>query len=207
VPPSSTNTVTPFTYTSSDTNVATINGSQVTIVGIGSTIITASQVESTNFIASSTTGTFIVIETITTIIGNFTIPSKKHGSKPFSIIEPTSNSGATITYSSDNLSVASISGNVITINGIGTCNIVASQDIFGVYTAASSSPVTFVVTESTLVSPTELNDSSELSYFLGTSAKYGNIVNSVTISNDLESPYEKELFTTNVSGIEIIKLS
>jgi alpha-tubulin suppressor-like RCC1 family protein len=59
VDPNSNNT-SPFAYTSSNTNVATITGKTVTIIGIGTTTITVSQNESANYKAGSSTTTFIV---------------------------------------------------------------------------------------------------------------------------------------------------
>ncbi len=49
-----------FTYTSSNTNVATISGSTVTIVGVGSTTITANQAADGGFNAGSTTAILVV---------------------------------------------------------------------------------------------------------------------------------------------------
>lgn len=63
--PTSNNT-SPFTYTSSNTAVATINGSAIHIVGGGTSVITASQVSNGTFGPGSTTATFVV---------NFAAPS------------------------------------------------------------------------------------------------------------------------------------
>ena len=49
-----------FTYSSSNTSVATISGSTVTIVGIGSTTITANQAANAPYIASTATATLFV---------------------------------------------------------------------------------------------------------------------------------------------------
>jgi len=49
-----------FTYTSSDTDVATISGSTVTVVGIGTTTITATQAASGSYTSGSITANFVV---------------------------------------------------------------------------------------------------------------------------------------------------
>ena len=49
-----------FSYASSNTSVATIVGNTVTIVGAGSTTITATQSESNNYTSGTTTANFTV---------------------------------------------------------------------------------------------------------------------------------------------------
>lgn len=56
----SSNSAGAFTYTSSDTTVATINGKVVTIVGAGSTVITAIQAVSGSYSAGSASATLVV---------------------------------------------------------------------------------------------------------------------------------------------------
>ncbi|WP_165585856.1 MBG domain-containing protein, partial [Pedobacter nototheniae] len=55
-----------------------------------------------------------------------TIPTQIFGNGPVTLAA-TSTSGLTVSFASDNPAVASISGNVLTINGAGTANITASQ--------------------------------------------------------------------------------
>lgn len=50
----------PFTYSSSNPLVATISGNMITIVGAGTSVITASQVATGTFVAGSTTANFVV---------------------------------------------------------------------------------------------------------------------------------------------------
>jgi Secretion system C-terminal sorting domain len=58
-PPTSTSPA-PFTYSSSNTAVATLSGSNINIIGVGTSIITASQVASTPNLAGSTAANFVV---------------------------------------------------------------------------------------------------------------------------------------------------
>lgn len=59
-PPSSTNSQGKFSYVSSNLAVATVSGSTVTIVGVGTTTITASQAPTPGYLAASVTATFSV---------------------------------------------------------------------------------------------------------------------------------------------------
>ena len=77
-------------------------------------------------------------------ITGFTIPAKNLGDATFQITPPTSNSTGTFTYTSSNTSVATISGDMITIVGVGTSTITANQAADGTYNAGSTS-TTFVV--------------------------------------------------------------
>jgi len=140
-PDSSNNGV--FTYTSSTPSVATISsdGTVVTIVGQGSTTITASQDICGNYAAGSTTGTLTVARKAPTY-GTFTPPAKTFGNAPYSIVSeaPTSESIGVYTYTSSTPSVATINstGTIVTIIGHGSTTITASQDICGNYLAGST---------------------------------------------------------------------
>ncbi len=126
-----------ISYQSSDTNVATISGNTVTIVGAGTTTITASQNGDSNY--SSATD---VLQTLTVNKANQSItfgalPSKLDTDAAFTLGATTS-SGLTISYSSSDSSVLAITGNTATINGPGVATITASQGGNNNYNAAIS---------------------------------------------------------------------
>ena len=103
-----------LTYTSSAPSVATISsdGTVVTIVGHGSTTITASQVATGNYAASSTTGVLTVNRAAPTFLKAFTIDNKVFGDAPFSLLPFTvglDNTDGTYHFSSSNPSIVSIS--------------------------------------------------------------------------------------------------
>ncbi|MBN8663308.1 MAG: gliding motility-associated C-terminal domain-containing protein [Chitinophagales bacterium] len=124
-----------ITYSSSNTSVATISGNTVTIVGAGSATITASQVADANYNAGTTSASLTVGKASPTIsLGNMT---KTYGNAPFSV-GATSNSTGAITYSSSNTSVATISGNTVTIVGAGSATITASQVADANYNAGTT---------------------------------------------------------------------
>lgn len=53
-----------FSYTSSDPMVATVAGSTVTIIGVGTSVITANQAASGTYLAGSTTANLVVLEAL-----------------------------------------------------------------------------------------------------------------------------------------------
>ena len=79
-------------------------------------------------------------------ITGFTVPAKFMGDAPFTLTAPTSNSTGAFTYSSSNTSVATVSGNLVTIKGVGNSIIKATQAAAGSYgsgTASATLSVTF----------------------------------------------------------------
>jgi hypothetical protein len=121
-----------FNYTSTDTSVATISGSTVTIVGAGITTITATQGETTNYTSKTIHVTFEVIR-VNPIITNFSVPTKTYSHFPFQIIDPSTNSNGLFNYTSSDTSVATISGTTVTIVGVGITTITATQGETSIY--------------------------------------------------------------------------
>jgi uncharacterized repeat protein (TIGR03803 family) len=114
-------------FVSSNTNVATVSGNTVTIVGVGSTTITASQVGNVNYNAAADVEQVLVVNNKTgqsITFGPLTI--KTYGDAPFAL-PATASSGLPITYTSNNPAVATVVGNMVTILSTGTTTIKASQ--------------------------------------------------------------------------------
>jgi uncharacterized protein YjdB len=126
-----------FSYASSNTNIASVNGSTVTILQAGTVTITATQAESTNYAAANITASF-TINKATPAISNFSIDAQTYSSGGVFIIkEPSSNSTGTILYASSNRNIASVSGSTITIINAGTVTITATQAETTNYTSGS----------------------------------------------------------------------
>jgi|GEM_PF-5204744 len=70
-------------------------------------------------------------------IGALNLPAESTASAPFTLSAPTSNSAGTFTYTSSNTSVATISGNKVTVVGAGSTVITATQAANGGYTTGS----------------------------------------------------------------------
>ncbi|MCX6197084.1 MAG: YDG domain-containing protein [Flavobacteriia bacterium] len=136
------------TYSSDNSEVATVasNGT-VTIVGVGTTTITAAQAGSDNYNAASSvtqvvtvgkldqTITFNSLINRTTLDGTFTLTLN-------------ASSGLPITYTSSNTAIVSISGNIATIVGAGSTTITAAQAGNNIYNSATS-----VSQEQTILTP------------------------------------------------------
>lgn len=129
----------PITYTSSNPSVAMIVGNNIRVVGIGQTIITASQGGDLSFNAASDVIRILNVSASTQLITLAPSIIKVYGSPDFSP-EATSTSGLEIVYSSNNPQVASIVDNRIRINRTGTAIITATQ--YGDATFAGTSAVT-----------------------------------------------------------------
>lgn len=133
----------------------------------------------------------------TPTITNFSIPTKTYGNTPFTIAQPTSNSSGSFSYTSSNLSVATISGNIITIVGAGSSTITATQSETVNYTSGTIT-TTFQVNQSTPTNQVIINNSNELLYFMNTSSSYASITNNLEINYDLISSSYKVLTGNNI---------
>ncbi|WP_297869134.1 YDG domain-containing protein, partial [uncultured Flavobacterium sp.] len=130
----------PITYTSSNESVVLISGNTASIVGPGTVTITASQGGNENYNAAiAVTQNQVIINTSleSQEITFNALPAVTYGDVAFEL-EATVDSGLSISYSSSDESIASISGNVVTIHKPGTVTITASQAGGNGYNPAAS---------------------------------------------------------------------
>lgn len=92
-----------------------------------------------------------------------TLPGKRADSGPF-VLSATASSGLPVSYVSSLPAVATVSGNTVTLTGVGTTAITASQPGDAMYLAASSVSQSLVVAA---VPPTITMSPSEQSFMLG----------------------------------------
>jgi uncharacterized protein YjdB len=141
------NSPTAFSYSSSNTNVATISQSGlITIVGGGSTTISVTQAATANYSQGSASAILTVTQAVTKIT-QFTIPNKTYGDVPYQLPTPiSSRTGDFIfIYSSSDTNVATISqSGLITIVGGGSTTISVTQAATDNYLQGSES-ATFTV--------------------------------------------------------------
>ncbi len=114
------------TYSSSNPSVATISGNTVTIVGAGTTTITASQSGNGNYTAAADVMQLLTVDKADQTITFGTLDTVVVDGPDFNL-NATASSGLAITYTSSDPSVATITGNTVTIISIGTTTITASQ--------------------------------------------------------------------------------
>jgi hypothetical protein len=82
--------------------------------------------------------TFTTISGPSPSITNFNNFYKTYFDGSFSITDPSSNSTGAFSYASDNAAIATISGNTVTITGIGTANITATQAADATYSSGTA---------------------------------------------------------------------
>jgi hypothetical protein len=122
-----------FVFTSGSQQVATINNRTVTIVGIGTSIITATQAASGSYASGSITASFVVKGQLP-VITNFVIPTRSYNDpSTFTLVDPTSNSAGAFTYISDNENIATIVDKTVTTRSSGTTSITARQAASTIY--------------------------------------------------------------------------
>ena len=128
-----------FTY-SVVSGPATISGSTVTLTGVGSVTLMASEAADSNYAAATRNATFTV--TAGTPAISFTVANQTYGSAPFAVAA-TSNSTGAFTYSVVS-GPATITGSTVTLTGAGTVVLMASEAADSNYTAATKN-ATFTV--------------------------------------------------------------
>jgi hypothetical protein len=116
----------PVSYISTNPAVATVSGNTVTIVSAGTTTIVASQAGDATYKVAANVKQTLTVGKLPQTISFAALPFKTLDSKSFKLGATTS-SGLAVSYTSTNTAVATIVGNVVTIVGAGTTQIVASQ--------------------------------------------------------------------------------
>ena len=124
-----------FTYNIIDANIATVTGSSTTIVGAGSTLVTVSQPENSNYNAATATMTLTVNESDPTITFN---DENKTFTDPDFNLTATSSSTGVFTYNILDNNIATVSGNTVTIIGAGTTSVTVTQSADSNYNAATA---------------------------------------------------------------------
>ncbi|MCZ8216279.1 MAG: choice-of-anchor D domain-containing protein, partial [Cyclobacteriaceae bacterium] len=127
----------PVQFVSSDVSVATINGNIVSIVGAGTTTITASQPGNDSFQAAPGVARELVVQKANQII-TFALPASANFTSNGLSLQATSSAGLVVNFSSSANSIANITGNALAFVTPGTVQITASQAGNTNYNAASN---------------------------------------------------------------------
>jgi|GEM_PF-432355 hypothetical protein len=133
----------PVTFTSSNPLVATVVGSTVTIVGAGTTDITASQDGNDNYLAATAVVRPLAVNKANQTITFAALPAKTFGDADFALTA-NSNSGLTVAFESLNDKVT-INGSTATIAKAGSATIRANQIGNNNYQSATSIDRTFCI--------------------------------------------------------------
>jgi uncharacterized repeat protein (TIGR03803 family) len=135
----------PISFVSSDPTVATVSGNVATILKSGSVLITAMQQGDGMYEPAPRVSRILTIKKSQSISFD-AIAEKIFGAAAFSVTA-TATSNLPVSFSSSNTSVATVSGNTITIIGAGTTNITANQIGDVEFDAAPGVPKSLVVTK------------------------------------------------------------
>jgi hypothetical protein len=106
---------------------ATVSGANVTFTGLGSVVLAADQSGNGTYIAAPEVQQTLTVSQASQTIGSFPpIATRSYSPTPFSITPPTASSGlpVTVTVKSGN---ATISGDQITLTGVGAVTLAANQ--------------------------------------------------------------------------------
>jgi uncharacterized protein YjbI with pentapeptide repeats len=134
-----------ITYTSSNTSVATIDasGNFITIVGLGDVSFNATQVETPLYNAAIKTSNTLTVSKTTISLAFVNPPTTKNVTDAAFTVIATGARPDAVTYSSSNTARATVdsSSGLVTLKGVGTVTITASQastDFYNTSTATCS---------------------------------------------------------------------
>ena len=137
-----------LTYSSSNMSVATASTNILTFHAVGSSEITARQAGNATWAPANYTKTLDVAKGDQTISFS-ALPSKTYGNTDFSLTA-TASSGLTVSFASDNSSVATVTGNNVHITGAGSAVITTSQAGNSLWNGATPVTQTLTVNKATL---------------------------------------------------------
>ena len=135
-------------YTVDNNTVATINGDTLFIIGAGEAIITASQAGNETYNSTSVSKTINIAKLGQAIEWNQELDSLTIENEAIELTA-TATSGLSITYTSSDETVAVVNGNILTIVGVGSATITASQEGDNTYNEAESVEKTITITKQT----------------------------------------------------------
>ncbi len=133
-----------ITYQCMNTSVATVSGNILTIKAPGTAIISASQIGNDDYLEATQVSRTLTVNKRAQTITFDELPEKTYEDLPFTLPQ-TTDEGLTISYTSTNTAVATISGNTVTILKPGTTDIIASQAGDATHYAATEVSRTLVV--------------------------------------------------------------
>lgn len=188
------------TYTSSNPAVAVVNGNTVSIVGAGTTTITASQSGDAIYSDAAPVARSLSVNKASQTISFGSLAAVCQGT---SLTLPAlTSAGLPISYTSSNPASVSVTGNVLTITGTSSVNITATQLGDNNYLAAASvaQPLAVVAKPvATISGPTSLcKDPIALSAGSATSYLWSNGATSNSISVSSAGNYT--VIVTNANG-------
>jgi len=130
-----------LSYVISDTNIANVIGSNVTIQNLGETLVTLIQNSDNNYNAGSSTMTLKIVTDPVISLNDIT---KTFGDPNFDLA-PTSTSPAPFSFTISNTNIAILNDNNVNIQNAGSTSIIVSQEAIENFTEATKSVVLTVI--------------------------------------------------------------
>ncbi|RZK59082.1 MAG: hypothetical protein EOO91_06195 [Pedobacter sp.] len=138
-----------LSYTSSNTSVATVSGTNIHIVGAGTSTITASQAGDASYLPATSATQIVAVNKAAQTITFNALAAKPYGNADFTPGASTS-SPLALSYTSSNTAVATIVNNQIHIIAPGTTTITASQSGNTNYNAAADVAQNLTINKATV---------------------------------------------------------
>jgi hypothetical protein len=126
---------------------ATLTSGVLTLNGAGTVTLVATQTGDSNYLAATPVTNKVVVSKASQTITFPSIANRTYASNGFAITLPTSSSGLTIALSAGPSNVVTRSGSTLTMRGVGTATLIASQAGNSNYLAATSVTNTFVISK------------------------------------------------------------
>ena len=141
-------------FASGTLTVCTVTGSSVTILAAGTCTITASQAGSSNYSAATSVPRSITINKASqaALVAVPSTSSATYRATPAATLTLSSSGGSgsgAVTYTSDTLSVCTVTGSTVTILSAGTCTVSAAKASDTNYLSSTSDPVAITVAKAT----------------------------------------------------------
>ena len=133
----------PVTYSNLSPSLLTLGPTNLILLGTGTAAIVASQSGDSNYLAALPVTNPVVITKASNVITFFQVPNRVYNTNGLSNtygLHAYASSGLPVTFTTTNRGLISISGTNVTLLGVGSGSIVASQTGNGTYAAAT--PVT-----------------------------------------------------------------
>ena len=133
----------PVSYTNLSPSLLTLSSTNLILMGTGTATIVASQSGDSNYLAALPVTNPVVITKASNVITFFQVPNRVYNTNGLSNtygLDAYASSGLPVTFTTTNRGLISISGTNVTLLGVGSGSIVASQTGNGTYAAAT--PVT-----------------------------------------------------------------
>ena len=141
-----------FSYIISDTIIASVGGSEVTILNLGSTLVSTFQAADINYNSASATMT---LQIVTDPVINFNDITKTYGDPDFELT-PTSTSPAPFSFTISDTNIANLSGSSVSVRNSGNTIISVSQEAYGDFKAANASMILTVLKANPIISLDEI---------------------------------------------------